>query len=205
MGTTEGNLGSILRERVEVLALRQDAAGNYAWAPVRARGAAIEQGERTNLFSKIGLGARSATVTIRRDPALTLHHALRWRGQHLFLTAVSGGEHDGKQTVQTAIVEPTMLTAKPQAVKSRDALNRPTVEAVAAYTFPGVLTELYRREAEDGAPITERVQRVLVTPKEIRLKRGDLVNDGDTTWVVVRVLPLDPYKQEYVIEMQEDA
>ena len=47
----------------------------------------IRDRSKTNLFSKVGIGARDAAVIVRRQP-LTLHHALRWGDTHLFLTSI---------------------------------------------------------------------------------------------------------------------
>ena len=51
--------------------------------PARRTWASITLQPKTNLFSKVGIGARGAAVIVRRQP-LTLHHALRWGDTHLF-------------------------------------------------------------------------------------------------------------------------
>ena len=52
----------------------------------------------------------------------------------------------------------------------------------------------------------ELQQRVLVTPKVIVLRAGDLVQqDTEPPYTVRQVLDLDPYKNEYVIERRWDA
>ena len=49
-------------------------------------------------------------------------------------------------------------------------------------------------------------RRALVTPKAVMLRAGDLVqlNDG-APYTVRQVLDLEAYKNEYVIERQEDV
>ena len=77
----QDHLSSRLTEKIEILTLIQDDdAGNIAWAPARKRWAAVELDTRRNIFSVVGVGTRGATVTIRPDPRLTLHQAIRWRG-----------------------------------------------------------------------------------------------------------------------------
>ena len=74
-----------LNQPVQVLELRETAPGVWEWVPARRTWASITLQPKTNLFSKVGIGARNAAVIVRRQP-LTLHHALRWGDTHLFLT-----------------------------------------------------------------------------------------------------------------------
>ena len=72
-----------LNKAAQVLELRETAPGVWEWTPVRRAWASITFQSKTNLFSKVGIGARDAAVIVRRQP-LTLHHALRWGDTHLF-------------------------------------------------------------------------------------------------------------------------
>ena len=72
-----------LNKAAQVLELRETAPGVWEWAPVRRAWASITFQSKTNLFSKVGIGARDAAVVVRRQP-LTLHHVLRWGDTHLF-------------------------------------------------------------------------------------------------------------------------
>ena len=76
-----------LNKAAQVLELRETAPGVWEWTPVRRAWASITFQSKTNLFSKVGIGARDAAVIVRRQP-LTLHHALRWGDTHLFLTSI---------------------------------------------------------------------------------------------------------------------
>ena len=69
-----------LKERVEVLELAA-VEGGWAWESVRRTWAEAELTDRTNLFSKVGIGARDVRLVLRRQ-SLTLHNALRWKGRH---------------------------------------------------------------------------------------------------------------------------
>lgn len=96
------------------------------------------------------------------------------------------------------------LTAKPQA-RTGHARNRPTAVQQSGFTFPGILTELYYRNAADDAYRVETLQRALVTPKAIKFRAGNLVQAGSKAPYTIRqVMDLDPRKNEYVIEQQED-
>lgn len=193
-----------LDKPAQVLECQEAGDGVWKWVPVRRIWAAIDLQQKTNLFSKIGVGARDAAIVIWQQE-LTLHNAIRQGGTHFFLTSIT--ERNRNQLdVRAALCEPVTLTAKPKARTGRDALNRPIVTQQPSFTFPGILTELYHRNAPDEIYRTETLQRVLVTPKVIRFRTGDLVQAGDEAPYTVRqVMDLDPYKNEYVIERQEDV
>ena len=145
-------------------------------------------------------------MTLRHEPELSLHHALRWKGQFLFLTSLILGEDRDRLELKAALCEPVTLTAKPQARTGRDELNRPTAVEIPSFTFPGVLTEKYRaNEAEDIYRVTT-LRRVLVTPKVVQLRPGDLVEPkGETPYIVRQTLDLDAWKNEYEIERMGDV
>lgn len=60
-----------LNQPVQVLELRETAPGVWEWVPARRTWASITLQPKTNLFSKVGIGARNAAVIVRRQP-LTL-------------------------------------------------------------------------------------------------------------------------------------
>ena len=212
------SLSSILREKVEPLEYRyDDGRAEWSWTQVEPdQWAAVELDDRYTIFSRLGIGARSATVTMRLDwlgytgnfdkQALTLHNALRWRGQHLFLTSIVDDRRAGRLDVKAALVETTVIDAKPKERTGRDELNRPTVETVGPFRFTGVITEIYRGNNPREVYYEETIRHALVTPKPIVLKAGDIVQVvAGRRYVVREVHDLDPYKNEYVIEAEADV
>lgn len=200
-------LSSALTEKIEILTLvLDDEAGNLAWAPSGTCWASVKVDTYRNLFSAIGVGTRGATVIIRPHLRLTLHQAIRWRGEFLHLTSILLNREQDRQEIKAAICQNVTLTAKPQARTGRDALNRPTKVEQASFTFPGILTEKYFRNEADDFYRAEVQQRVLVTPKEIQMRAGDLIQNGkEAPYTVRQVLDLDPYKNEYVVERSWEA
>lgn len=201
------HLSSALTEKIEILTLLQDdETGNIAWAPSRTRWASVEVDTQRNLFSVAGIGSRGATVVIRPDLRLTLQQAIRWNGEFLHLTSIILNKERDCQEIKAAICCPVTLTAKPQARTGRDSMNRPLMEPQAAYDFPGILTEMYHRNEGDEVFRKTTQQRVLVTPKAVILRAGDLVQAGnEAPYTVRQVMDLELYKNEYVIERQEDV
>lgn len=199
-------LSSTLVENVEILRLLQDEdTGNFAWASSRCCCASVVPDTKSNLFSSVGIGARGATVILRPRLKLTLHQAMRWHGQFLFLTSIILAQERDRLEVKAALCEPVTLTAKPQSRNGRDALNRPTTVQQPDFTFPGILTEKYYQNALDEIYQSETLQRVLVTPKAIVLRPGDLVQpSAEAAYTVRQAMNLDPYKNEYVIERRKD-
>ena len=179
---------SALRERVEVLDLAA-VAGGWAWVCVRRTWAGAELKYGTNLFSKVGIGARDVRLVLRRQ-SLTLHNALRWKGQHLFLTSIAE-DIPGWLDVQAALVEPAACRGNVHRGE-----NGPT--------FPGVLVEKYLRHEQDHPMATTTVCYVLVTPKAVELAPGGLVDVAGEPYVVQIAHTLDSWKNEYEIWRKRD-
>ena len=161
-----------LNQPVQVLELRETAPGVWEWTPVRRTWASITFQSKTNLFSKVGIGARDAAVVVRRQP-LTLHHVLRWGDTHLFLTSIvpMGRNH---LEVDAAVVETVACTA----VRPEDTVGengRPVHGETMRVTFPAVLTEKYVRYEREDTHAESEAAYVLVTGKPIELTEGHLV------------------------------
>lgn len=171
-----------LSEPVRVLDFRETEPGRWAWVPVRRAWAQVEQTAKTNLFSKVGVGARDAAVVLRKQP-LTLNQALSWKGQHLFLTSITdrGRMH---LDVQAALVDLVECQADPV----EDGPH-----------FPGVLTEKYVQHEQLEPMSLNELRCVLVTPKAIELQRGHAVSVNGMLWEVLVRHTLDAYKNEYEI------
>lgn len=73
-----------MRDRVQLLTLTETDAG-FAWTPSAERWAEVIPG-KTSIFSRVAMAARAVTLRMRADRTLTLSHAIRLHGQHLFLT-----------------------------------------------------------------------------------------------------------------------
>lgn len=187
------NLGSALDQKVEALTLHRDTGGNYAWKVIGTRHANVEQDARNNLFSSVGIGARGATVTIRPDRTLTLHHALRWRGQHLFLTSIIPSQWRDRLEVKTALCAPVECVANAQN-KGEEGPK-----------FPGILTEKYVGHAQLDPHAVVTTDYVLVTPKVITLAPGTWVICAGKYYRVLVPHELDEFKNEYEVRRKEDC
>ena len=166
-----------MRERLNVLELVYDKdADAYRWREKRRVWAGVEQDDRSNLFSSVGIGVRGVTFTIRCDPALDLHNAYSWNGRHCFLTPV---------TVRSC---------------RKDADRTP-----AGSTFPAVLTEKYVGHEQPDLHAETVTDYVLVTPKEIELAPGSWVTVDGAYYRVLVLHVLDEFKNEFEIRRQEDC
>ena len=188
MADTYVDAGS-LSERLELLELKQTAEQTWEWVPIRRIWAKVDQTAKTNLFSKAGVGARDAAIVIRRQP-VTLHQALRWKGQHLFLTSITRKDRMYLD-IQAALVAQVACRADAD-------------EGENGRCFPGVITEKYAKWEQPEPYSINRLTYVLVTPKSIQLRRGGLVNVAGTNYEVQLAHTLDPYKAEYEIVRTED-
>ena len=177
-----------LRDVLQVLELKESPEGTWTWQKVRKARGAVELSTGRNLFSSVGIGARGAEIILRRQP-LTLHNALLWGEQHLFLSAIlpEGRLH---LRVQAALVEPTECQAD--------------MDQRGGIRFPGILTEKYMKWEQPEPYSVNRLAYVLVTPKPIQLQRGGLVGVSGINYEVQLAHTLDPYKNEYEIVRTED-
>lgn len=172
-----------LRERVELLTLEETADG-FAWTVSRKVWAKVEITGGKNLFSSVGIGARDVKLTVRAA-GITLHHAIRYKGQHLFLAEITSPER-GWLELRAALVDVVDCLASAEAPNPGP-------------SFPAVRTEKYLGFVQ-REPQTENTARyVLVTPKAIDLAIGSLVQVADETLVVQVSHTLDAYKNEYEV------
>lgn len=175
-----------LSERLEVLELRETAPGVWTWETARKTwGQAepyIQKGRE--LFSQAGVGARGVKLALRRQD-LTLHNALRRKGQHLFLTAIVPRGR-GHLDVTAALVRPETVRLVPDGGGQ-------------GMTFPGVLTEKYLTHSQEWPMSVNDLELVLVVPKAITLRPGRLVECLGAAWEVLVPHELDEFKNEYEI------
>lgn len=187
------HLSSTLTEKVEILSLIQDEETDHlAWHPARCCWAAVNLDLQRNLFSSVGIGARGATITIRSEQQLSLHQALRWRGQFLFLTSVILAPGRDRKEVKAALCNPVECQADMD-------------KAPHGICFPGILTEKYigHEQLDPYAVVT--TDYVLVTPKSVVLSPGSWVCVGEEIFQVLVPHELDEWKNEYEIRRKRDC
>lgn len=193
-----------MRSRVQILSLQQEPDG-CRWARTAVRWGEVTHPTGSNLFSKIGLGARSVRIRMRRMDGLTLHDAMMLDGQHLFLTRIDLDESRMYQTIEAAEITPVTCTVTRRRVTKDNPYNRPRYGQDALYSFPACVTEKYiRLQAVSPQNVTETCY-VLVTPKCVQLRAGELVTVGADKMRVQIGHTLDPYKNEYEVYREVDA
>ena len=169
-----------LSERIELLRLVK-GENEYRWELLRRSWASVELQQRRNNFSAHGIRAAGAELVLRRQE-LTLLDAIRWRGQHLFLTGIAprGRNH---LTVAAALVE-----------------VRACRDPESGLAFPGVVTEKYLGHRQEEPMAVNPMRHILITHPAIDLKPGRLVEVDGESWPITMSHRLDPWKAEYEIE-----
>lgn len=182
-------MGKGMRDKVTILQLSHDEAGNvYQWEPLYTAWAGVQTDTKNNLFSAVGIGARGVTLTMWKNPRLTLHHAIRLKsGQFCFLTSIIPMEDGIHSTVQAALC--TSVTCKSE----NDV------------TFPGILTEKYLGQQRFEPQSVNTTTFVLVTSAEISMDINSLVWIGGKSYEVQVSHVLDEFKHEFEISRREDA
>ena len=179
-----------------------------AVSEVKAIDATYEVGDEYADQIKMNQFGRRAVLSLRQNLASRLLDldAIIWNGEFLHLSAIEPVKTRDRTEIRAAICLPVTLTAKPQDRTGRDELNRPVAIKQAEFRFPGVLAEMYHRNESDEVYRTTTQRRVLVTPKEISLRVGDLVQyEEESAYTVRQVMDLEAHKNEYIIERQEDV
>ena len=168
--------------------LRLEAApGEIVWRESGGIWAKAERRSGGNIFSSVGLSAESWTFTIRAQD-LTTADALRFGLHHHFITSIEEAE-PGFLTVQTARVKIVQCQADP-----RDG----------GLCFPAALTEKYIRHEQQLPPAVNTSCFVLVTPKQVELVEGSLVDVGGEMYCVQIGHRLDAVKNEFEIVRVRD-
>lgn len=162
-----------------------DTPAAWEWQTIRRTWAQTELAAKPNIYSVHGIGAAGVNFTLRRQP-LDLDNALRWKGQHCLITAIRP-------------LGRLYLVVEAALVVLFQCRNPKTGE-----TFPAVMTERYVGHQQLEPMAVNKHQRILVTPKAVRLTPGALVEVDGAPWPIKTPYELDPYKNEYAIERTVD-
>lgn len=174
-----------LDERVKVLEFIEQSPGVWTWKQIRTTWAAVKLSTRRSVWSVHGIGATGVTLTMRQQ-ALCLGNALEWKGWHCFITAIEslGCNH---MEVSAALVTVSKCEDK-----------------VAGIKFPASMTEKYLGHDQLEPYAINVLRHVLVTPKDIDVKPGQLVEVDGTAWPVTSAHTLDLWHNEYELERRVD-
>ena len=170
--------------RVEVLGLQKNGL-TYDWEPTTVIWAKAALTNKRNNFSVHGIGAAGVTFIIRRHP-LTLDRAVRWNGQHCFITSILPIDY-GHLSVEAALVEVSQCEDRYTGTR-----------------FPAIMTEKYLAHQQLDPMAINTLRHVLVTPKCIQLEPGKLVEVDGVSWPIQVAHLLDPHKNEYELERTVD-
>jgi hypothetical protein len=191
------------KDKISILTLKQ-TENTYSWDVLSNPWAKAERLSGNNLFSKVGIGAKSVKFTIRENKILTLHNAFRWQGKHCFLTDIVGVGRMYYE-VTAALIEPHICTVERIGEPILNELNRPVYNESKTISFPGCLTEKYLGHTQGEPMAITEMRLVVVTPKVIELSVGEIVTINNTPYTVIIPHTLDEYKNEYEIMARSDV
>ena len=215
-----------LRERLEVLALRETAPGVWAWEPVRWTWGKVTVDGKSNLFSAVGIGARNAALAVAQgdylqfsdsddlltpDATETLVRAAQVTGADLVISHFFRVDKE-KQAQRGHIKGERLLT--------RQEFAQEMVKAPANYYYGALWNKLYRRSIvekqglrfEEGVSWSEdflfnleylrHVRLVAAVPKPLyyyHKRPGSLITSQATLRKVIRMKrdTFDYYKNLY--------
>ena len=191
-----------LRDEISLLILNKNG-NTYTWDKISRIHAKTERLNGSNLFSQVGIGAKSVKFTIRKMD-ITLHNAFLWKEKHCFLTDIIEVNRMYYE-VSAALIEPKICSIERTGQPTLNSLNRPVYGEKETIIFPGCLTEKYLKNAQEKPMSTIQTTYVLVISKAITLELGEIVTIENISYTVKIPHILDDYKNEYEIIALEEA
>jgi hypothetical protein len=182
----------------EIELLRLTVSGDvYKWVVSDTVFAKAERVKGNNIFSSVGLGAKTVKLTLRACD-ISLHNAARWNSRHCLITDIV--QLDREYLVLTAaLIEPVPCSITRQASRLNE-LNRLVFVDNSVLSFPACITEKYLGHTQGEPQVTLEQRLVLITPKPVKLSAGELVSVGSLgTFNILLPHELDEYKNEYEI------
>ncbi len=192
-----------LNQQVNVLELQKTDA-TYSWKKRKTIWCRAEPKAGKNLFSTVGIGAKSVKFTIWKQN-ITLHNAFRWKDKFCFLTDLMEVDHMYYE-VMAALVEPRTCELMQTGETIDPGLHRPIyLKPTSMLTFPACMVEKYAGFSKLTPQSKVSESYVLVTPKEITLSLADLVKVDGVIYGVQVVHNLDEFKNEYEIAATKET
>lgn len=187
-----------LDQRIELLTLEQQET-RYQWRLQTRLWAWAEQKEGRNIFSQQGKAAPRVEFVLRRRK-LTMHQALRWRGQHCFLTDIrpEGSQHLRVGAALAPVVQCFYLK-KAQLPDENNVLRQQRQQQM---EFPACLAEKYTGYQADLPDTRANASLILATPKAILLETGRSVELLGKLWRVTACHTLADFQNEYQIQRE---
>lgn len=192
----------IFDKHTELLVLSRDENGDFSWTVQKALWTHLKETAKTNLFSKIGLGAKTAEFTLRKTNGITLHNAFLCGGRFYFLTDI---QPDGVVLldITAACVRPVQWTLY-RCTQTQD-VYAGSGEPERLFCFPAPCVEKYLKFSQETPMAQTEASFVLVTPKAIELRVSDLVESSLGSFAVRMCHTLDEFKNEYEVYRKVDV
>lgn len=192
-----------LKDKIDIVSIFVEA-NDYSWNIKRSVWARVEPTTKRNIFSEQGFSAKLINILVRKCD-VTLHNAIRWNQKHCIITDIIEKDRMYYE-ISAALIEPVICFAERENEPELDELNRPIYnDAANKISFPAYITEKYVRQTEDVAMSTVESKYVLVSPKEIRLDDGNIVEvDGEPFEILVSHT-LSDYKNEYEVRRYKNS
>lgn len=165
----------------------------------------IESKAKKNYFSKFGIASSEfLEATIRNIKGFDKNKAIKFRGNHYLISSIEDIDYR-KRFLKFIMVKQNLYICEAfRNVKDKDIFNRPTQNLSSIYKFEAYLIEKYSSFNEEKVSTTNNYTMILMTPKIINLKPGDLVEINEVKYKVEIIHTLDDYFNEYEITIKQD-
>lgn len=170
---------------------------------IDSKGNAFSNG---NVFSKFGMRSNeSFTITLRYLKDLTKSNAIKLNDEHYLISYIEDIENRHRYLKLTAVKQKIYICEAFRNATLKDELNRPQHILKNIYKFEGYLLEKYIGFNAETISSNTKHTLILMCPKVINLKPGDIVKVDNNKYTVEIDHTLDEYFNEYEITLSKDV
>lgn len=191
-----------MTSRVAILKLSEND-GVYSWATQKEVWAKTERTGKNKVFSRHSQSVPCVKITMRKMP-ISKNNAVSYNGKHGIITEVINSDDRMYMTLVIAEISPLECKVSRTETVVDEVYNRPVMSKTSLITFPAYVTEKYTA-LNEGDFDTQEITYILVVPKEIVLKAGEVAEIGEEKYCIQVGHTLDENINEYEVFREVDA
>ena len=194
-----------LRSKVRILNY-ECIDGVYRFNAIKELYSKVENVVERKAFSKFGLRTDEATaITLRYRKDISKFNAVRFNDDHYLISVIEDIENKHRYTKLITVKQKVYLCEAFRNSVVKDKMNRTQHLLKSIYRFEGYLVEKYTGFNTEGINSNVKHTLILMTPKVINLKAGDIIEINDIKYNVEVCHVLDEYLNEFEITVFKDV
>lgn len=195
----------LLKNKIEILEYGLNE-GIYSYRPISKLYAKVDKEFKRTNYSTFSYGSNEVTkFTGRFKSYISNENAIRLNGKQYLITSLKD-IYENKLYLEISTIQKDLVTceAKRMVEVIDKELNRPKKEFAKVSKFEGYLSEKYAGYTEEKASSSSTLILILVTPKVIKLREGDVITIDGVDYNLIVGHMLDSNFNEYEITVKKD-